>query len=112
MKQAVKIFKALSDATRIRMIKLLEKAGELCVCEILKALDISQTRASRNLNILKQAGLVKDRRLKMWVHYSINREECEECCKDMFKVTKLWLNDEPVIKEDLARLKKYRKNKC
>lgn len=108
MKQAVKIFKALSDATRIRMIKLLEKSGELCVCEILKALDISQTRASRNLNILKHAGLVKDRRIKMWVHYSINKEECEECCADMFKVTKPWLNDDPQVKQDLVRLKKFR----
>jgi ArsR family transcriptional regulator len=111
MKQAVKIFKALSDATRIRMIKLLEKAGELCVCEIVRALDISQTRASRNLNILKHAGLVKDRRIKMWVHYSINREECEKCCEDMFKVTRMWLNDEPQIKQDLARLKKFRSSK-
>ena len=109
MKQAVKIFKALSDATRIRMIKLLEKAGELCVCEIVKALDISQTRASRNLNILKHAGLVNDRRLKMWVHYSINREECEKSCEDIFKVTRAWLNDDPQVKEDLLRLKKFRK---
>jgi ArsR family transcriptional regulator, arsenate/arsenite/antimonite-responsive transcriptional repressor len=110
MEQAVKIFKALSDVTRIRMIKLLETAGELCVCEILRALDISQTRASRNLNILKHAGLVTDRRIKMWVHYSINRKECEKCCDDMFKVVRLWLNDEPQVKQDLARLKKYRKS--
>jgi DNA-binding transcriptional ArsR family regulator len=92
------------------MIKLLEKAGELCVCEIVGALAISQTRASRNLNILKHAGLVKDRRLGMWVHYSMNRQECGKCCEDVFKVTKNWLNDEPQIKEDLVRLKKYRKS--
>ena len=44
MEQAVKIFKALSDVTRIRIIKLLETADELCVCEILKALDIKTGR--------------------------------------------------------------------
>lgn len=109
MKQAVKIFKALSNATRIRMIKLLERSGELCVCEILKALDISQTRASRNLNILKDAGLVKDRRVGMWVHYYVNRDKCEKCCADMFGVVGKWLNDEPQVRQDLARLKKIRK---
>lgn len=109
MKQVIRVLKALSDATRIRMIKLLEMSGELCVCEILKALAISQTRASRNLNILKQAGLVTDSRHGMWVYYSLNREGCEDCCKDVFKVVRQWLNGEPQVKEDLLRLKISRK---
>ncbi len=108
MKQAVKIFKALSDSTRVRMIKLLETAGELCVCEILRALDISQTRASRNLNILKHAGLVTDRRKGMWVHYSINCGGSDKCCADIYKIMRTWLNREPQIRQDLSRLKKFR----
>jgi len=73
MREPIKVFKALSDETRIRMLTLLSE-GELCVCEIMQALDISQSRASRNLGILKDAGLLKDRRDGQWVHYSLNKE--------------------------------------
>ena len=45
----------------------------------------------------------------MWVHYSLNRTACEDCCKDIFKVIRLWMNDEPQVKEDLLQLKKFRK---
>ncbi|WP_303882151.1 metalloregulator ArsR/SmtB family transcription factor [Acetomicrobium mobile] len=61
---------ALSDETRLRMINIL-RGGELCVCEIAEALGISQTKASRHLNILKTAGIVSDRRQAQWVYYSI-----------------------------------------
>lgn len=74
MRELIKVFKALSDETRIRMLKLLSQ-GELCVCEIMQAMEISQSRASRNLGILKEAGLLKDRRDGQWVHYSLNKED-------------------------------------
>jgi len=73
MRELVKVFKALSDETRIRIMKLLSE-GELCVCEIMQALEISQSRASRNLGILKDAGLLVDRRDGQWVHYSLSKE--------------------------------------
>lgn len=73
MRELIKVFKALSDETRIRMLKLLSQ-GELCVCEIMQAMEISQSRASRNLGILKEAGVLKDRRDGQWVHYSLNKE--------------------------------------
>jgi ArsR family transcriptional regulator len=60
MWELIRVFKALSDETRIRMLYLLSE-GELCVCEIMQALEISQTRASRNLGILRDAGLLQDR---------------------------------------------------
>lgn len=61
---------ALADETRLRMINIL-RVGELCVCEIAETLGISQTKASRHLNILKTAGIVSDRRQAQWVYYSI-----------------------------------------
>lgn len=105
MQKAIKIFSALSDETRIRMIKLLEDAGEVCVCDIMKGMDISQTRASRNLNILKDAGLVTDRRDKLWIYYTLNRKTTEECCGDVLKVIKKWLDADDVITADRERLK-------
>lgn len=61
---------ALSDETRLRIVNIL-RGGELCVCEITEVLGISQTKASRHLNILKTAGIVSDRRQAQWVYYSL-----------------------------------------
>jgi ArsR family transcriptional regulator len=61
MREFVKAFKALSDETRVRILKLLLER-ECCVCEVMQALDISQSRASRNLGILHDAGFIKARR--------------------------------------------------
>lgn len=73
MADLTRLFKALSDDTRLSMLRLL-LPGELCVCEIMEALSISQSRASRNLGILKTAGLVKDRRKGQWVYYSMDQD--------------------------------------
>ncbi len=63
--------KALSDETRLRIFNLLLER-ECCVCEVMQALDISQTRASRNLGILQNAGLLKTQRNGLWVLYSVD----------------------------------------
>lgn len=67
------IYKALGDETRLRIVHLLARRGELCVCEVETILSISQSKASRHLNYLKQAGVVDDRRDGTWVHYRLAR---------------------------------------
>ncbi len=74
MKKTVELFKALADPTRLRIIKLLEH-GELCVCQLTAALQMGQSRISRHLAILKQAGLIEDRRAGKWVHYRLCRRD-------------------------------------
>ena len=74
MKKLSSVFKALSDETRLRIIKLLEN-GELCVCHIVAAVDMSQSRISFHLKILKEAGLVKDRREGRWTHYRLDESD-------------------------------------
>jgi ArsR family transcriptional regulator, arsenate/arsenite/antimonite-responsive transcriptional repressor len=74
MNDLVTIFKALSDATRLRIIKLLEH-GELCVCDITAALAMVQPKVSFHLNALKEAGLIKDRKQGKWIHYSLNEKD-------------------------------------
>jgi len=74
MNDLVMIFKALSDETRLRIIKLLEQ-GELCVCDITAALDMVQPKVSFHLSALKDAGLIKDRKQGKWVHYSLNEKD-------------------------------------
>ena len=74
MNELVAIFKALSDETRLRIIKLLEK-GELCVCDITAALNMAQPKVPFHLSTLKDAGLLKDRKQGKWTHYSLNEKD-------------------------------------
>jgi len=71
MENVLTIFKALSEETRLRIIKLLEH-GELCVCDIVTALDLIQPKVSFHLAVLKEAGFIKDRKQGKWVHYKID----------------------------------------
>src|SRR6266540_2653790 len=66
--QMESLFKALADATRLRILGLL-LAGEVCVCDIHESLKIPQPKASRHLAYLRKAGLVETRRDGLWVHY-------------------------------------------
>jgi len=107
MWELIKMFKALSDETRIRMLHLLSE-GELCVCEIMQALEISQTRASRNLGILRDAGLLQDRRDGQWVHYSVRKEVATEYFKLLELLTSLLKEDQTIVADE-ERLKRAMK---
>lgn len=100
----VKAIKALSDETRIRMINLLAER-ECCVCEVVQAMQISQTRASRNLGMLYDAGFLK---LKegLWSLYSLDKEEMPEYLSTLVKAVKLALVEDRVSIQDKERLSK------
>ncbi len=68
--QAAPIFHALSDATRLAVLEML-RGGERCVCELQDALDAAQSRLSFHLKVLKEAGLVEDRKEGRWSYYSL-----------------------------------------
>ncbi len=68
------VFKALCDETRLQMMALLLRERELCVCDVMEVLQISQSKASRHLRFLYVAGLLEDRREAVWVHYRIPDE--------------------------------------
>jgi len=74
MKNEARVFKALADETRLKMIALLLKHGELCVCDFEQAIGISQSKSSRHLRYLQQAGLLEDRREAVWVYYRVHPE--------------------------------------
>lgn len=65
------VFRTLADATRLRCLLLIAANDELCVCELVYALDLSQPKISRHLKLLRDSGLVTDRRERIWVHYRI-----------------------------------------
>ena len=75
--RAIELFHALSDETRLEIIELLRK-GERCVCELTDTLDAAQSRLSFHLRVLKDSGLVRDRKDGRWVHYELVPEAFEE----------------------------------
>ena len=98
MQDVIKAMKALSDETRLRILNVLLER-ECCVCEVMQALDISQTRASRNLGIIQDAGFLKARRDGAWMLYSVDWETTNCYATSLAKL----LKDFPVSNELLAR---------
>lgn len=74
MRELAAVCKSLSDDTRLRMLGLLLREGELCVCDFVEVLGVTQSKASRHLRHLVNAGLLTDRRDAIWVHFRIADE--------------------------------------
>ena len=72
MRDPETFFRALSDRTRLQCLLLLLRAGRLCVCEFVHALEIPQTRVSRHLGHLRDLAIVQDERHGQWVHYRLH----------------------------------------
>jgi len=64
-------FKGMADETRLRILSLLSRRGELCVCDLMRVLEMPQSTVSRHMAYLKNSGWVADRREGIWVHYSL-----------------------------------------
>ena len=101
MQDLIKATKALSDETRLRIINVLLER-ECCVCEVMQALDISQSRASRNLGILEDAGFLTAKRDGAWITYSIDWQAANRYATSLAKL----LKDSPISNEVLAQDKK------
>jgi ArsR family transcriptional regulator len=99
-----KLFRALGDETRIRIVALLSH-GELCVCHLESALAISQPNCSRQLGILKSAGIVDSRREGTWVYYRIVEQEVASV-ESVLGVLAKTFSAERALRLDHARLKK------
>ncbi|MBP7056564.1 MAG: winged helix-turn-helix transcriptional regulator [Candidatus Omnitrophica bacterium] len=104
MDQYVALFKALSDPTRLRIMVLLAEK-ELCVCQIEDAMNLSQVKVSRHLNVLRHAGLVNSRREGLWAYYSHTKpKNCLE--KRVFACFKKCLRKDAFCLSDIARMTK------
>jgi len=103
MEKFIKMFKALSDETRLRIYLLLLR-GELCVCELVNVLKMEQSRVSHCLRILKEAGLVKSKRKGTWIIYSANPQLKSKILKGIKE-------EISILPSDLKRLSKCKKTK-
>lgn len=105
MKEELNLFRALSDETRLRVMVLLSER-ELCVCQLEWALGLTQAKVSRHLTVLKNAGLVQDRREGLWIFYSLTnpKNELEKAIHKYLK--EYFVKKYELFKKDLANMKK------
>lgn len=99
--RAVALFHALSDATRLAILDML-KDGECCVCELQDELDAAQSRLSFHLRVLKDAGLVTDRKEGRWMYYTIAPDALAEV-HDLAVAMQPKKNGLPVLRRDRCR---------
>lgn len=99
--RAVSLFHALSDATRLAILDML-KDGERCVCELQDGLDAAQSRLSFHLRVLKEAGLVIDRREGRWMYYTIAPDALAEV-HDLAVAMQPKKNGSPVLRRACCR---------
>lgn len=97
MEDYIKVMKALSDPTRVKILKILQLKG-LCVCEIRSLLGFSQPTISKHLKILEDAGVVVSHKDKMWVNYQLASGTDNVYAATALQDLAGWLTDDPEIK--------------
>ena len=96
------VMKSVADPTRVRILKLLE-TGEMCVCQVVAVLELSQSTVSKHLFLLRMAGFVRERQEKKWVHYALAESGGSPYARKMLATLKGWLNDDPTVGRDRKR---------
>lgn len=99
-----RMFRALGDECRLRIVALLAH-GELCVCHVEQALGLSQPNASRQLGLLKTAGIVDSRREGTWVYYRIAEQDHEQVARVLALLTES-LTTRRALRSDLVQLRR------
>lgn len=103
MKSFVKVMKALSDPSRIKIMKMLQQKM-MCVCEIQSALQIAQSTTSKHLQILEDAGLITSKKDGLWVNYMIANGDESPYAANLIGNLKHWLDTDPDIQILIAQL--------
>ncbi|MBU1044060.1 MAG: metalloregulator ArsR/SmtB family transcription factor [Candidatus Omnitrophica bacterium] len=108
MKELEKIFKALADINRLRILKMLQ-AQKRCVCELAFVLGIAQPSVSRHLKKLKNAGLIASEKNGFWTDYYLI--ENSKGSKAIMKYIKQTTEYDSLVKKDLEKIKKANRQK-
>ena len=103
MSKNTKLFKALSDPNRLRILKLLQSRS-LCVCEITEILGIATSTVSKHLSILKESGFIYEEKEGKWVNYYINISPSDKRISAFLANLDFWIADDQLIIADKQRL--------
>lgn len=117
----IDIFKAFSDEARVRILHLMFKTDDMCVSDLEMILDFTQTKTSRHLTYLRNAGLVKFQKLDQWIYYTINPDFLEVITQlfiylegdailqnDLIEYRTLYSNNELAIRKLHSKQNKYK----
>ena len=110
MKEFVKVMKAVSDPSRVKILKMLQRRV-MCVCEIRTALGTAQSTASKHLKILEEAGLIGSLKDGLWVNYALADGTQSPYAANLLGNLRHWLEEEPQIIELAKRLPDIRREK-
>lgn len=99
MTDKTKIFKALSDINRLRILKALQ-SRTLCVCEIKELLNLANSTVSQHLKILKDTGFIAEEKDGKWVNYSITPQPNDQRISSILSSLDFWINDDKIIIND------------
>ena len=110
MKEPAQFFKVLADESRLKLLWLLFNRRELCVCDVMAVLEITQSKASRHLAALRHAGIAADRREGLWSYYSLRTPE-DSLAKEHLKILRATLAKRPDAKPLLGKLNAWLKTK-
>jgi ArsR family transcriptional regulator, arsenate/arsenite/antimonite-responsive transcriptional repressor len=110
MKEMVRVFKAVADPNRVRILKMLQRK-RMCVCELSAVLGITQPSVSRHLSMLRDAGLVRDERNCQWIDYELCEEKINKYAPVLMNHIRTWINEDPRISKDAAMLKTLNREK-
>ena len=104
LKQTIKVIKALSDESRLRIIALLDNRQDICVCEITAIIGLSQPTISSHLKLLEDAGLIDHKKDGLWVNYRLAAGDNSPYAANLLGNLRHWLQDDPKIEELVERL--------
>ncbi len=102
-REKVKIFKALSDSNRLRILKMLQ-SKPLCVCEITEILGLATSTVSKHLSILRDAGFLLEEKEGKWINYRLNARPEDERITSFLTSLDFWIGDDEAILNDKKRL--------
>lgn len=109
MRDVLKIFKALSDGQRLRILKMLE-VRPLCVCEITEVLQLATSTVSRHLSILRDADLILDEKDGKWVNYSLNTTGNDRYSDEVLPLVSRWLPNDEIVLQDAEKVRSVDRN--
>jgi ArsR family transcriptional regulator len=110
MKDNTKVFKALSDINRLRILKALQ-SKVLCVCEIRELVELANSTVSQHLKILKESGFIIEQKDGKWVNYLINPRTSDPRVNSILASLDFWINDEKTIIKDKIKVQELDRNK-
>jgi ArsR family transcriptional regulator, arsenate/arsenite/antimonite-responsive transcriptional repressor len=99
MKPTVRVFKALADVNRLRILKMLQ-AKPLCVCEITSILKLAPSTVSKHLAVLRDAGLIADSKDSKWVNYRIASHAVSSAAHEALSLVRRILQDDATVEAD------------